>query len=263
MNLQKKYSQTFFLSAGETDAEGRMSVNFLTSKIIDISTAHANSLGIGNPAMEDKGCGWVLSRLALEMEKYPTVNETYTLTTWIESFNRHFSERIIMVSDADGNAFGFARTIWMVLDTKSRESVGLSHLKIPEELIIPDECPIARQGKHKQILPASEGESDLPKGTLPSNTPAFSYRIKYCDLDFYRHVNTVRYVVLLLNGFSLEEWDRTEVERMELAFMHELRFGQEITVYRHDEGLKSYYTIMDDQGVIALSACLNRRNLNS
>lgn len=263
MGLQKKYSQTFFLSAGETDAEGRLSVPLLTSKIIDISTAHANSLGIGNPAMEEKGCGWVLSRVALEMSRYPEVNHKYVLTTWIESWNRHFSERIIMVSDADGNPYGYARTIWMVLDTRTRESVGLSHLHIPEELIISGECPIARQGRHVFISPLAEGDAGASKGMMAPDRPGFSYLIKYCDLDFYRHVNTIRYIALLLNRFALDEWDATEVERMELAFMHELCFGQEVTVYRHDEGLQSLFSIIDDQGVTALCASIKRRRLTT
>ena len=68
--MTPEFKQTFFLSAGETNAEQEISLPLLTSKIIDIATAHANSLGIGNPAMEARGCGWVLSRIAIEMGRY-------------------------------------------------------------------------------------------------------------------------------------------------------------------------------------------------
>ena len=83
----------------------------LVSKIIDIATAHANSLGIGNPSMAAMNRGWVLSRITLEMEGYPRVDSTYTLTTWVESWTRHFSERIIMIADENGNPYGFCRTL--------------------------------------------------------------------------------------------------------------------------------------------------------
>lgn len=256
--MEKKYSLSFFLSAGETDAEGQLSLPLLASRIIDISTAHANSLGIGNPAMEHKGCGWVLSRIALEMKSYPKVNNTYRLTTWIESYNRHFSERIIEVSDEAGNPYGYARTIWMVLDTRTRESVGLSHLPIPEELIIPGECPIPRQGKHIFVIPENNPE-EPGRGTVKANRPVFDYIIRYCDLDFYRHVNTVRYVQLLLNRFSLEEWDAMEVSRMELAFMHELKYGEEVSVLRADTDNISYFSISAGSEV-SLCCKLTRRN---
>lgn len=256
--MQKSLTQTFFLSASETNAEAELSLPLLTTKIIDISTAHANILGIGNQAMESRGCGWVLSRLALEMQRYPKVNETYSLTTWIESWNRHFSERIVRIDDSEGNAVGYSRAIWMVLDTTSRESVGLSILNIPDGLSMPGECPIARQGKHRPVAP-SDYTGELTAGAVRATNPPFEYLFKYCDLDFYRHVNTVRYIALLLNRFSLDEWDKMEVARMELAFMHESRYGRRVTVLRADEDLKSQFSLTDEDGTPLMFASITRR----
>lgn len=227
-----RFSQSFFLSAGEVNAEGEMALPLLVSKIIDIATAHANSLGIGNPSMAAMHRGWVLSRLALEMERYPLVNCHYTLTTWVEMWTRHFSERIIMVSDEEGRPYGYCRTVWMVLDYETRESVGLSHLSLPAAAVIPDECPIPRQGRHFQIL--SPDAEDLPKGAVRANASAVSHTFLYTDLDYYRHVNTVRYVSLLLNRFTLRDFDETMVRRLELAFLHEATYGQTVTILRHD-----------------------------
>lgn len=260
--MEQIYSQTYFLSAGETNAEGRLSLPLLTSKIIDISTAHANALHVGNPDMADKGCGWVLSRLALEMERYPEVNETYCLSTWIESYNRHFSERIVEISDSEGHPTGYSRAIWMVLDYNSRESVGLEHLPIPAGLTRPDACPISRQGKHVPVLPA-DFSGEMPRGSIKANCKPFNYRFKYCDLDFYRHVNTVRYIELLLNRLTLEDFDTSEVNRMELAFMHEFHYGQDAVVLRADNDLKSYFSIYaDDNRQPGLVASIIRRKIH-
>ena len=218
-----RFSQSFFLSAGEVNAEGEMALPLLVSKIIDIATAHANSLGIGNPSMAAMHRGWVLSRLALEMERYPLVNCHYTLTTWVEMWTRHFSERIIMVSDEEGRPYGYCRTVWMV---------GLSHLSLPAVAAIPDKCPIPRQGRHFQIL--SPDAEELPKGAVRANAPTVSHTFLYTDLDYYRHVNTVRYVSLLLNRFTLRDFDETMVRRLELAFLHEATYGQTVTILRHD-----------------------------
>ena len=81
--MKKVLSETFFLSAGETNAEQEMSLPLLVSKLIDIATLHANHLGIGNPSMKEMKAGWVLARLAVEIKDYPKVNENYTLSTWI------------------------------------------------------------------------------------------------------------------------------------------------------------------------------------
>lgn len=223
-----RFSQSFFLSAGEVNAEGEMALPLLVSKIIDIATAHANSLGIGNPSMAAMHRGWVLSRLALEMERYPRVNCHYTLTTWVEMWTRHFSERIVMISDEEGRPYGYCRTVWMVLDYETRESVGLSHLSLPAAAVIPDECPIPRQGRHFQILPPDAG--NLPKGAVRANVPSVRHTFLYTDLDYYRHVNTVRYVSLLLNRFTLKDFDETMVHRLELAFLHEATYDQTVSI---------------------------------
>lgn len=236
--VTQEFTQTFFLSAGETDAKGRISLPLLTSKIIDIATAHANSLGIGNPSMAHLRRGWVLSRLAIEMTDYPRVNGSYSLTTWIESWNRHFSERIIAVTLADGSVAGYARTVWMVLDTETRESVGLSHLSLPEGIVSERVCPIAKQGKHHPIM-YPDFEGDLPRGAFRASEQPDSYTFKYCDLDYYRHVNTVRYVALLLNRFTLPFLDSNAVERMELTFMHELHYGDTVDILRHEQAAEA------------------------
>mgnify|MGYP002508154710 CR=1 FL=1 len=70
-------------SANESNPEGELAVNILVGNIIEIATAHANMLGIGNPAMAHLGAGWVLSRLTIEMTRYPKCNTSYVLKTWV------------------------------------------------------------------------------------------------------------------------------------------------------------------------------------
>lgn len=263
-NGSSLFSQSFFLSAGETNAEQEMSLPLLTSKIIDIATAHANSLGIGNPSMEALGCGWVLSRIAIEVKRYPKVNETYTLSTWVEAFNRHFSIRNFKLSDTEGNALGYATSVWMVLNMKSRENFGLSHLSLAPDMIDGSKCPIAGISKHLSIIPENENtESELPKGVIRATSPAIDYKFKYCDLDFYRHVNTVRYVSMLLNQYSLEEMDATRVHRMELSFLRESHYGERVRLLRHDEGLHTSFALSDaGDGTALLFAVVEREPRN-
>ncbi|MDE6273076.1 MAG: MBL fold metallo-hydrolase [Muribaculaceae bacterium] len=224
-------TREYFLSAGDTDAEREMSLPLLTSKLIDIATEHANHLGIGNPNMADDHSGWVLSRLTIEMSGYPVVNSHYKISTWVESWNRHFSERAFSIEDAQGNTLGYARSIWMVLDTLTHANAGLSGLPFRDEFISKRECPIQRQGKHLGIIPSSESESAKGKYLQAEGEPA-GHVFLYSDLDAYRHVNTVRYVALLMNQFTLKEHDDYRVGRLELSFLHEGEHDQPIDILR-------------------------------
>lgn len=225
-------TQEFFLSAGEVNAEGEMALTLLTAKLIDIATAHANVLGIGNVKLAEIHGGWVLSRLTIELMRTPAVNCRYAIATWVESWNRHFSERSFRIFDPEsGEVYGYARSIWLVLDMRNRDNAGLSWLTLPEGMVSGDVCPIERQEKHAVIV-APDAEPG-PK-QIRATAPVRRHTFRYCDVDYYRHVNTVRYVALLLNQFSLEEHDAMRVRRVELSFLHEALCDEEVEILRGD-----------------------------
>lgn len=246
--MQATYKETCFLSAGEANPEQELSLPILMAKMIDIATAHANSLGIGNPSMTHLKAGWVLSRVTIDMNCYPKVNDTYCISTWIESFNRHFSERDFCITSPDGKIFGYARSIWMVMSTVERCNVNLDHFSLPVDAIPGNPVPIDRQAKHGLILPM-DYSGELPKGALIATHPVFDYSFKYCDLDSYRHVNTVRYVTMLLNRFSLNDFDSFFVKRLELSFLHEARYGMATQLLRCDYSKeKSAFLLKEKDG---------------
>lgn len=252
--------KSYFLSASDANAEGELSYSTLVTHIIDIATDHANLLGIGNPTMTGMKAGWILSRVSVEMKELPKVNSHYVLKTWIEDFNRHFSARCFSVMSPEGKVLGYCRTIWLVIHTESRKNLGLSHFSLPQELILGESAPIARQEKHFPIVDASA--TDIPSKSIKATHAPFNYTFKYCDLDFYRHVNTVRYVTMLMNQFSLEEHDKTEVERIELSFLHEACFGMNTSLLRSDseeDKLLSSFQLSDrDTGEALLFARVKR-----
>lgn len=225
--------ERYFLSAGDADAEGFLSLPVLANKIIDIATEHANSLGIGNPAMVHLHAGWVLSRLTIEMVSYPKVNDFYVITTWIEDYNRHFSTRDFRIESPEGKIYGYSRSVWLVMDSIERKNLGLSHLPLSQEMILGEVAPIERQEKHIPVVPENEGLQSGKKFLAATCEPA-EYTFTYCDLDSYRHVNTVRYVALVMNQFSLKEHDADMVKRLELSFLHEASYGMKTLLFRAD-----------------------------
>ena len=60
-------------------AEGRMPLTLVTERVIEVATEHANALNIGYDALIKKNIGWVLSRLSIEMLRYPRINAQLTL----------------------------------------------------------------------------------------------------------------------------------------------------------------------------------------
>lgn len=251
--MAEEYSYSGRVAAGEANAEGELSLPVLVTKIIDVATDHANALHIGNPDMADIGCGWVLSRFTVEALRYPEIYENYTLTTWIENLNRRFSTRVFELRGADGSPIGWCRSIWMAMNYTTRESHDLRVLNLDATDIKGTGVPIALQAKHRIILPQGSQEE---AGKLIATHPVVTHRYGFSDLDFYRHVNTVRHVALLLDQFSLKEHDANRVTRFETAFLRETPPGTVVQIMRASDpdspGVTSFSLVPTDDAASPL-----------
>lgn len=210
----KEFSRTYFVTPGLCNARRELPVPLLVSNIIEIATEHANRLGIGFRRMTPLGTGWVLSRLSVQMSRYPRFDEHYTLTTWVEDWNRFFSVRDFAVTTPEGETLGYARTVWMVIDLTTHTNAGTTSLDFDKSLISPRPCIIDTFNKKAE--------------TTTSETNLYSFR--YTDIDFYGHVNTVRYIELLLNQFPLQLYEKAHVRLLEVSFRKEARYGETVEI---------------------------------
>jgi acyl-ACP thioesterase len=214
----KEYSQSFYLSAGECNAQAEMPITLLMNRIIEVATNHANSWGVGYARLIEDNQGWVLSRVTIEMTRYPRVDEFYTLTTWIEDYNRHFSQRNMEIADNNGNVIGYARTIWVVINLGTRESVDISKLSYIAANVTGHPCPIEPQSRLRPFQP----------------TRTETYRFQYTDIDFNGHVNTVRYLEHIVNQFPWQYHRENFISRMEISFVKETYYGEEAQIHIDD-----------------------------
>lgn len=217
------YQWTCFLTAPRCNAQSELSVAALTADLIEVATAHANSLGIGYTALLPEGIAWVLSRLAIQMDSYPQMHQTDTITTWVESFTRNFSERRFTVTDtATGRVLGYARSVWTAIDIKARNLGDLSHFIHKVPLAPGRECPVATRMR----IPMPDESTAVTR----------TYKFNPSDIDFNRHVNTVRYVEMIINNRTLADYDRYLISRLELSFRHEAVYGQTAQIIHDPEG---------------------------
>lgn len=216
MKLEDKtiFSKSWLLTPGECNAEKELPVWLLVERIIDVATCHANSWNVGYAKLITDNQAWVLSRVTIEMQRWPKVNEFYTLTTWVEDFNRHFSERNIEISDSQGNVIGYSRTIWFVINLETRKSCDISQFESIRGNVSSKVCPIEKQSHIKPFLAEKVA----------------NYTFKYSDIDFNGHVNSLRYIRLLLDQWPLSFHDNHEIKRFEIAYMNEGKAHQEVAI---------------------------------
>jgi acyl-ACP thioesterase len=225
--IDKIFTNHYFLTPGECNPQQRMPLTLLINRLIEIATLHANQVGIGYAFLTLEHQTWVLSRVAVEMKRYPGVNENYSISTWISSISRLFSERDFEICGEGGEVIGHARTVWAVIDTRTRQVGDISRIAWIKELVPQKESPVEKPSRPRAVAVPAAGEAE---GYREAH-----YRFQYTDIDFNRHVNSSRYIELLLNQWGLDFHDANRLTRFEIAYIHEAHFDMEVTLRLQDE----------------------------
>lgn len=211
------YTHDYVLTAGLTNAQGEMPLTLIVAHAIETATIHANNLGIGYSELQPLGLGWVLARISIEIYDLPAINNRYSMTTWIAGMNRFFSDRCYAMRDTDGRLLAAVRSVWVAIDINTRSMAELTALPASQLPVEPQiECPIRRC-----MVPAIAPDSP---------TTAKTYTFSYTDIDFNRHVNTLRYLEAVLNTRSLDFYDHNRVTRADASFERECHYGREVNL---------------------------------
>lgn len=247
MNTQSTLSVTRFLVASRCNGQRCLSLQELVREIIDLATDHANLLGVGYARLAESGMAWVLSRLSVEIDRWPEMHSTYTLTTWVENFNRLFSSRCFELRDGgdNGTVIGYIRSIWAAIDVASRRPADLTELTRLADAITDRPCPIAQH----------------PKLRLPEGDETRSYTFVATDIDCNRHVTTTRYVELTLDSLTLDDYDREEIARFDITFSHEALAGQTAVIATGRDQDNAIVTSITDAAEPRLQFCIARQQM--
>lgn len=224
------FSQTLFLNASECNAQQIIPLPLLVQRLLETATLHSTILKAGPKELKDINLAWVLSRLTMEMESYPAMDKEFTIETWVESINRHFTERCFRIKDDKQTTIGNARTVWVAIDINDRHGADMTEL-MAHVVPTPGLCPVPRQNK-------------IPAVTNPELVRR--HRFNYCDIDFNRHVNSTRYIETILNDRGLEFFDTHSIARFEIAYMNETHYADVVDIARHSEGNVSTVEITRD-----------------
>ena len=184
---------------------------------------------------------WVLSRIAFEFDSRPQQYDDYTIATWISDYGRLLSTRNFTLCDAAGREFGRAVSQWAMIDLGSRAAVDLSWVGDAHADAIVDVPPPAEKPRKIRSVTPSE---------------RYEHRVVYSDIDFNRHVNTMRYIEMMLDMLPIERLTDGAPMRLDIHFMKECRYGQTLAVgaeFRDDGAL---FEIVSDEGAVAVRAAI-------
>lgn len=214
MGAKKKYS--YDIEAQDIDFRRRVSLRSLTNMILMTAGRNATENGFGLLELQEEHYTWVLSRLVVDMERFPTEQDSFSVETWIEHVGTAFTTRNFRMRDGAGAVIGHAKSLWAVIDMRTRRSVPLDTIPTMQQFIVNESVPVDEPGRIANV----EGAA------------ANSFTVKYSEIDVNGHVNSLNYVQWLSDCFSLDFYQEHYIRRFEINFLKEITYGDSGEVHR-------------------------------
>jgi acyl-ACP thioesterase len=224
MMLEKIGKYQFITESYLLDFRGRVTIPMIGNYLLHAASNHASLRGFGFSDMTEKHAAWVLSRLAIEIKRYPELSEPVALYTWIDEVGRISTSRCFELVDDAGLPVGYARSIWAAIDMQTRRPAPLE-VEALSAYIADKTCPIEKPGKISPVENETEG--------VP-------YQVKYSDLDINGHFNSIKYMEHLLDLFDLDLFILKEVKRFEIAYLSEGKYGMPLTLHKKKTAADRY-----------------------
>lgn len=209
---------TFSVEPFSEDFTGRLSWGYIGNHLLRCASLHAGMHGFGYDDVVRNRQAWVLSRLVVDIEEMPRTGEVYQIETWVSKVYRQFTDRLFAITSPEGRIYGHAHSVWALIDMDSRMPVDFSTL--PDggfsKAMSEREVPIKGAGRVK----------------VKAEAPTHTLTAYYNDLDINGHVNSVRYIEMMLDLFSQEIYEEGKVaKRVEMSYCAESRCGNELQFF--------------------------------
>lgn len=224
----------------QVDFTLRATISAMTDAILNAAGTDAHRKGFGVDALNADNHSWVLSRMAVELDRLPAQYTDYEIATWINDYGRVLSTRNFTLTDAAGCEFGRAVTQWAMIDLAARTALDLSWVgQAHSDAIVDAPSPADKPRKIRDVNPSQVME----------------HKVVYSDIDFNRHVNTMCYIEMMIDMLPLEMLMREAPVRLDIHFLHECRYGQTLAVGYEQRGGQALFEVKNDEGTIGVRAC--------
>ncbi|MBB3187738.1 acyl-[acyl-carrier-protein] thioesterase [Microbacter margulisiae] len=225
MGLLGRY--TFQLQPQDGDFMEQLFAYSLGDYILQAAGKNADDNGFGVRELNRENYTWVLIRMGTEILQMPTIYQQITIETWIESIRFASTTRNFTVRNEQNEPIGYATTNWAMIDVETRKPVDLAKLPSLTHYIGGNPIPVESTVK----LPSVDG------------TPINRHKVQYSDIDFNRHVNSMKYLQWVLNEYSIDWFAEHAIKRFDINFLHEALYGEEVMLFRHAKEDKDQFQI--------------------
>ncbi|WCJ29727.1 Palmitoyl-acyl carrier protein thioesterase chloroplastic [Euphorbia peplus] len=213
------FRQNFSIRSYEIGADRTASIETLMNHLQETALNHVKGAGIlgdgfgSTPEMAKKNLIWVVTRMQVLVDRYPTWGDVVEVDTWVSASGKNGMRRDWCVRDCKtGETITRASSVWVMMNKLTRR---LS--KIPEEVrgeiepyFVNSDPVVDEDGRKLPKLDDTTADY-IRKGLAP----------RWSDLDINQHVNNVKYIGWILESAPLSILETHELASITLEYRRE------------------------------------------
>ena len=227
-----KIIRNVVIESHEADLLSQANIITLFSHTLDTAGYASNGRAYSIDALHEQGLSWVLSRFAIEVNRYPKQFEEITIETWIEDINKLVSTRNFQIFDKNRELIAKACSLWSMIDQNTRRPVNLLETLYKDAPILAETNDMERPVRILEV----KGEK------------VDEVKVRYSDIDFNQHTNSARYIKWQLDSYNLDMFKEKQVKRFDINFVQEVLFGEKIEVYKEEKENMHSFDLKNESG---------------
>ncbi|KAL6861511.1 hypothetical protein ACP4OV_017211 [Aristida adscensionis] len=218
------FRQNFLIRSYEIGADRTASIETLMNHLQETALNHVKTAGLlgdgfgATPEMSKRNLIWVVSKIQLLVEQYPSWGDMVQVDTWVAAAGKNGMRRDWHVRDYNsGRTILRATSVWVMMNKKTRR---LS--KMPDEVraeigpYFNERSAITEEQSEKLAKPGNNADVDATKQFIRKGlTP------RWGDLDVNQHVNNVKYIGWILESAPISILEKHELASMTLDYRKE------------------------------------------
>lgn len=187
--MLKVYETEQFIRTRDADVNGHWRPSAILETMQEAAGTHSAILGCGRDVLIRQNMVWILSRVELQMDRYPSIGETIRVATMPMPLRRFFFPRYYIFTDEQGKEIGRGGSLWLLLDINTRRMMPPGDVAS----LLPDNSDLKAPLGMPPTVELLEGEETV----LPCHPV-------YTDLDVNGHVNNTKYADWLCNALGFD-----------------------------------------------------------
>lgn len=203
-----------------------MRPDFIISHFQDVTGIHSKQMGVdGETLLRKSNAFWVLTRIKLKIEEFPCFDDDVEIETWPTVVSGFRFNRDYLITK-NGKKAVMGTSEWGILDFSEKRPRKSTTVCYPLDM------------PHREER-SGAGDYIVCRESVCEENYHYSQCSRFVDIDTNKHTNNISYLRMMLNCFTPDEYEKNQIQELQINYLRQTFYGDEISVYKKttDDGI--------------------------